>query len=63
MRARVLAYVSLLCAVLLSSAGLPSAAAGPTTYYVSISQGNDTHNGLSPAAPLATVSKVNALHL
>ena len=46
------------------AAGQPVAgAAAPQTYYVSSSAGNDGYSGLSPAAPFATVSKVNTLAL
>jgi len=40
-----------------------AAAPAAATYYVSSSGGNDSHNGLSPAAALASVGKVNTLAL
>ena len=41
----------------------PAAAAAPATYYVSSSMGSDGNNGLSEAAPFASIAKVNALNL
>jgi hypothetical protein len=42
---------------------LRTAQAAGTTYYVSSSGGSDGNNGLSAAAPFASVSKVNGLNL
>ena len=48
----------------LGSTAIPiSASPTAVTYYVSSSAGNDSNNGLSEAAPFATIAKVNALNL
>jgi uncharacterized repeat protein (TIGR01451 family) len=44
------------------SAALPARAAN-TTYYVSMSGGADTNNGLTTGAPFKTIAKVNTLNL
>lgn len=41
----------------------PSASAANTTYYVSMSGGLDSNDGLSPSTPFKTIAKVNALSL
>jgi uncharacterized repeat protein (TIGR01451 family) len=41
----------------------PSTAAANTTYYVSMSDGNDSNGGTSSAAPFKTIAKVNSLVL
>ncbi|MFV9502980.1 MAG: hypothetical protein AB4911_00290 [Oscillochloridaceae bacterium umkhey_bin13] len=56
-----LLLILLLMVVSLSPTSLVQAAG--TTYYVSRSQGNDANPGTSPAAPLASISRVNTLTL
>jgi hypothetical protein len=58
-----LASTFILLVVLIAAALPMSASPTAVTYYVSSSSGNDTNNGLSEAAPFATVTKVNALNL
>lgn len=41
----------------------PSVSAANTTYYVSMSGGLDSNDGLSPSTPFKTIAKVNALNL
>jgi hypothetical protein len=54
----------LICVITLGgTAAPPSAKPNAATYYVSSSTGNDSNDGLSEAAPFATISKVNTLDL
>lgn len=52
-----------LCIVLTLAQAATSVRAANTTYYVSMSGGLDSNNGLSTAAPFKTVAKVNTLNL
>lgn len=58
----------LIIIILISQMEMPGAARGQTfpggtVYYVSSSQGNDSHDGLSESSPFASPSKVNSLAL
>lgn len=55
--------VALLLVLLAGTSGVWAAPRVGQTYYVSSSTGSDSNNGLSEAAPFATVSKVNSLNL
>ncbi|HMN59342.1 MAG TPA: hypothetical protein PJ988_03210 [Anaerolinea sp.] len=57
---RLITTLFLLAALLLPQAVVSAA---PQTYYVSSSGGSDANSGLSTAAPLATIARVNSLNL
>ena len=53
----------LICAALLALCSVSITRAAGTTYYVSMTTGADSNNGLSTATPFRTIAKVNALNL
>ncbi|MFN8598078.1 MAG: hypothetical protein U0559_18085, partial [Anaerolineae bacterium] len=53
----------LICALLVSLCSAPVTRAAGTTYYVSMTSGADSNNGLSTATSFKTIAKVNALNL
>ena len=55
--------LALLCAGLIWACLFTPVRAANTTYYVSMTDGADSNNGLSAAAPFQTIDKVNALNL
>src|SRR5512135_2095113 len=55
--------LSLVCLGLIWACLITPARAANITYYVSMTDGSDSNNGLSSTAPFQTINKINSLNL